>query len=279
MSSDEQSQGQTQPVAEMSGIGAVRWPVGTAEDAIDADDDADTDEEQDFHGVKRRRTSIESDSDDATDPGSMDPAGPDESTPQQRMANLTASTPFHLQAGPTRSVRRSGRVVPPRSVRRSSRVVPETSKWFNREQTRRRENLPPGAVSDGTIILPSSRGPPGPPRALGMFATRNLRAGEVVARLKGPKINAREFEERARADKSKEYDGMQWDKRHYMVDQGLWTGHASPGDWYRINHSLIPNVDTHRGTNEITFETMRPVDKGEELLYKYDKFTPPGWLE
>jgi hypothetical protein len=249
------------------GIHAIRWPIGTADQAIDLDE------------------SFEAVPDEPAGPEcwSAEPAGPegwsaDDFAPPTG-DSLLPETPFRLQLQQGGKAQRAGRerrrvrrpTLAPREVRRLGRRGGGPWSMGYRELAPR-----PGALSAGTELRLSTRGPPG---ALGMFAATALPQGAVVARLRGAYVQVRDFEARAADDASHEYDGIAWNERLMMVDRGLWTGQAPPGDWYRLNHSLRPNVQMHRGGHEIVFKTNRPIAPDEELLYSYTDFTPPSWLD
>lgn len=135
------------------------------------------------------------------------------------------------------------------------------------------------------MIGPSPFGPAG---ARGMFAQRPLRQGHRVARLRGEWVPAKMFQQRAKLDKTHEYDGLRVHGR-YMVDPALWNSTGQePGEWFLLNHSLRHNVTTRRGRpadfpdetrDEVIFETSKPVDAGTELRYPYTSHTPKEWSD
>jgi hypothetical protein len=94
----------------------------------------------------------------------------------------------------------------------------------------------------------------------GLFATRTIRAGEVVA-VKGGHILDRRALRRSPARGAAAY---------IQIGDGLYIGAATPREVPRnklfINHSCEPNLGI-RG--EITFVALRDVAPGEELTYDW----------
>jgi hypothetical protein len=111
---------------------------------------------------------------------------------------------------------------------------------------------------------------------LGLFATVDLACGTRIATLEGPTCSVRRFDALVDAGMCA-YAGMLVGRR-YVVDSGLATG-GPPGTWYRMNHSLDGNVRPVRCGRAVAFETTRAVEAGEELLYAYDTWAPPGWVD
>lgn len=134
----------------------------------------------------------------------------------------------------------------------------------------------------GRRRLAPTRVEPSPRRGggLGLFAARPLPAGATVQRLRGEFVAAAEFDARAESAPEAQYLGFRV-RRRYLVDPGAWREGRAPGDWYRMNHSLVAaNVrPTFAPPATIEFVTTRPVAAGAELLYAYDNCTPEGWAE
>ena len=112
----------------------------------------------------------------------------------------------------------------------------------------------------GSYRSPKTRVRASPIHGRGLFASRPIRRGEVVA-VKGGHILDRRALERSPARVAVSY---------IQVDDNLYIGAVTPGEVRRnklfINHSCEPNLGI-RG--QITFVALRDVAAGEELTYDW----------
>jgi hypothetical protein len=110
-----------------------------------------------------------------------------------------------------------------------------------------------------------------PKRGFGLFAIRNLKAGEVVER----------YEERAQRLVSREHVDRHWrglrrewfDRYAWPVAAGvhaLWS--EDPGEWRPLNHGCDPNT----WLEGLDLVARRDVAAGEELTVEYATFCGPG---
>jgi uncharacterized protein len=98
----------------------------------------------------------------------------------------------------------------------------------------------------------------------GLFADQNIAEGEWVMKYEGQKISRKEGDRRERFYASIGYS-LLFDLEDHYVD-GLIGGN----DAIYINHSKKkPNLEAIIWRGSVWFQALRPIKKGEELLFDY----------
>jgi hypothetical protein len=117
-----------------------------------------------------------------------------------------------------------------------------------------------GPLVAGSYLSPRTAVKPSPIHGRGLFATRPIRRGEVVA-IKGGTVMDRAALRRVKGR-------VAWS--YIQIGDGIYIGATSArqvrANKLYLNHSCEPNVGL-RG--EITFVAMREVAAGEELTYDW----------
>ena len=226
---------------------------------------------------------------------SQDEQSQDEQSQYEQSQDEQSRQSQYEQAGRRKQSKKPGQlpplyqasIIPPTNA---TQLKPETP--FNVQRrcwpSTPAEYLVPQDPVSGVRVAPSTRGPKG---SRGLFATKQLAKGHIVAILRGSWVTLKDFDMRANIDTAHEFDGILIGNR-YLVDKRLWSDNARPGDdnarpgdWWRINHSLTnTNVELKEGRNahknEVLFVTTRPVQSGEELCYCYIRGgTPEGFQD
>ncbi len=101
----------------------------------------------------------------------------------------------------------------------------------------------------------------------GAFATRQIGRGERIVEYKGERISSREADRR--------YPAPSLGEHHHTflfeLDSGDVVDAAVRGNSARfINHSCRPNCETVIEEDHVFIEAIRPIRRGEELVYDYN---------
>ena len=106
---------------------------------------------------------------------------------------------------------------------------------------------------------------PSPIQGLGAFATQKIAKGTRLIEYAGERLTPKEADER--------YPDDERDRHHtylFAIDDDVVIDAAVNGNDARfINHSCDPNCDAVIEDKRIWIETLREVERGEELAYDY----------
>jgi SET domain-containing protein len=95
----------------------------------------------------------------------------------------------------------------------------------------------------------------------GIFAEEPNPARRLVDEYTGERVSAEELERRL----ARKHLYLFWITDHYGVDGALGGSGAE-----FINHCCQPNLYSYVGRGQIFLTTLRPIEPGEELTYKYN---------
>ena len=100
----------------------------------------------------------------------------------------------------------------------------------------------------------------------GVFAARKIPKGTRVIEYKGQRVTHKEVDRRyAHVDESDNHTFLFEIDDEWVIDAGI-SGNAAR--W--INHGCKPNCETVEEDGRIYVETIRDVQRGEELTYDYN---------
>jgi SET domain-containing protein len=108
-----------------------------------------------------------------------------------------------------------------------------------------------------------------PMQGLGAFATRAIPKGVRLCEYGGERLTPKQAEERYPDDDTRHHTFL------FAIDDDVVVD-AAVDDYVAkwINHSCAPNCDAVIDEGRIWIETIRPIRRGEELVYDYAYILP-----
>jgi uncharacterized protein len=103
----------------------------------------------------------------------------------------------------------------------------------------------------------------------GVFARRPIRTGTRIIEYTGPIISEKEAEEIGVATENGHSHTML-----FQIDKKRCINGNEGGDARFLNHSCDPNCETEQDGDRIFIKALRPIKKGEELVYDYHLQVP-----
>ena len=127
----------------------------------------------------------------------------------------------------------------------------------------------------------------GTPMGLGLYASRDIEEGEMVARYRAPgaQVSVPEWERIQQAVEPRDSNFQEDSAVRHAIGGGPETVYLDAGwvpgshvpKWYRMNHGPNPNAKIRFNEDIFEWHANRQIPKDEEIKFYYSKYVPPAW--